>query len=435
MKMWLQVLLTVLITLALFFSVDRFSGNGHPDTGGQLVLAHDKGIIPMFQSIFACQGQAAEEALGTGFVPISSQTTDLFVSRMMAALPTREAPELFTWWSTARVKTLVDKGLVEDLTDLWDRHGKNYDRAIRDAYTFNGRVYGFPYSIEYWAVWYNKEIFTRLNLQEPRSWAEFMAVCATLKAHGIPPLLSSLQDQWYAFVWFMQLVIGQDPDFYVDLCRGKASYLDPRAQKAMAVWKDMIEKGYFTDPGANMFTNGGHLWNKEKFAMILCGSWYYSTVLIPQEVNEETIGVFILPSHNQGAGKNIAMETGPIFTAVHSPRNQEARKIADWWMGSEGNLHFSRLLKSYSPNREADPSYLPRAKQKLLSRIYDEQYRILNRYWEASPTPICEFAVNKLGVFILDPTVAGQVLSEIDRFSQDYFASTPQPQPDIVHEN
>ena len=170
MKVWLQAMLTVILTLALFFVVDHFSGNSHKKTGEHIVFAHDKGIMPMFQTIFARQGQAADEAIGTGFVPVPSQTTDLFVSRMMAALPTQEAPELFTWWSTARVKALVDKGLVDDLTYLWDRHGKNYDRAIRDAYTFNGRVYGFPYSIEYWAVWYNKKIFTRLNLEEPRSW-------------------------------------------------------------------------------------------------------------------------------------------------------------------------------------------------------------------------------------------------------------------------
>ena len=262
-----------------------------------------------------------------------------------------------------------------------------------------------------------------------------MAVCATLKAHDIPPLLSSLQDQWYAFVWFMQVIIGQDPDFYVDLCRGDASYLDPRAKKAMAVWGDMIEKGYFTDPGTNMFTNGGHLWNKEKFAMILCGSWYYSTVLLPQGVNEETIGVFIVPPHNQGAGKNIAMETGPIFTAVHAPRNQEAQKIADWWMGLEGNSHFSRLLKSYSPNRQTDPSYLPRAKQTLLSRINDEHYRILNRYWEAAPTPVCEFAVKRLGEFILEPGAAERVLSDIDRMSQVYFAKNHNRTSGIVHED
>lgn len=169
--------------------------------------------------------------------------------------------------------------------------------------------------------------------------------------------------------------------------------------------------------------------------MILCGSWYYSTVLLPQGVNEETIGVFILPPHNQGAGKNIAMETGPIFTAVHAPGNQEALKIADWWMGPEGNPYFSSLLKSYSPNRQTDPGYLPRAKKTLLSRIYDEHYRILNRYWEASPTPVCEFAVKKLGEFILKPGDADRVLSEIDRMSHDYFAKNPHQHQVPYHED
>jgi len=418
-------MLIICCTCVLIFLAVYFSTQERKESSIQIVLAHDKGIMPSFQNSFTLQGQAAKKALGTGFVPEPSQTTDLFVSRMMAALPTDEAPGLFTWWSSTRVKPLVDQGLVDDLTHLWDKYRNEYDNAIRDAYTFEGKVYGFPYSIEYWAVWYNKKIFHRLNLEEPGTFGEFMTICETLKANGIPPLLSSLQDEWYSFVWFIQMVIGEDPDFYVDLCEGRASYLDPRAQKAMAVWGEMISKGYFTDPGTNMFTNGGHLWNREKFAMILCGSWYYSTVLVPQGVDEENIGVFILPSHNMVAGKNIVMETGPVLTAAQAPSNKEALKIADWWMGSEGNAHFSRVFGSYAPNRQTDQSYLPLAKQTLLTRIYAEEYRILNRYWEATPAPICEFAVKKFGEFTLNPHAALQVLSEIDRMARDYFAEIP----------
>jgi multiple sugar transport system substrate-binding protein/raffinose/stachyose/melibiose transport system substrate-binding protein len=111
------------------------------------------------------------------------------------------------------------------------------------------------------------------------------------------------------------MIIGEDPDLYLDLCLGRVKYTDPRIVKACRVWKDMIGKKYFTDPSVNMLTNAGHLWNNESYGMALCGSWYYSNVLVAQGVDERDIDWFILPSHNPKAGLNIVFEVGPIFTA------------------------------------------------------------------------------------------------------------------------
>ena len=67
-----------------------------------------------------------------------------FMAAVRAALPTNKAPDLFTWWSTYRMKDLIDQGLVADLTDLWDKHKAEYPQGVRDAFTFNGKVYGLP---------------------------------------------------------------------------------------------------------------------------------------------------------------------------------------------------------------------------------------------------------------------------------------------------
>ncbi len=33
-------------------------------------------------------------------------------------------------------------GLVADITALWDKHKAEYPQGLRDAFTFNGKVYG-----------------------------------------------------------------------------------------------------------------------------------------------------------------------------------------------------------------------------------------------------------------------------------------------------
>lgn len=393
----------IIALAASFLIILGFPEQPAPDTENRIVLAHDKGAMPAFQKCFIQQAEKAAKATGYGFDPAASETTDLFISQMKASLPTRDAPEMFVWWSSARVKQLVANDLVIDITHLWDKHADEYPASIRRAYTMDGKVYGFPYSIEYWPVWYNKRLFERLNIKVPETWPEFIRACEVLKANSITPVLSSLQHKWYAFVWFGELLIGEDPDFYEKLCQGQARYDAPQVRKAFALWGDMIRKGYFTDPGAHMFTNAGHMWETEQFGMVLCGSWYYSTVLLPQGVKAAEIGSFILPSHNPDAGRNIVMESGPVFTAKNAVRKKAAEKIVDWWMGPEGSRHFAKAFNTYSANLRVSASHLPAAKRRIAKMIETQNYRILNRYWEAAPTPVVDRAIDLFARFILNP--------------------------------
>ncbi len=388
----------------------------------EVTLAHDKGNLPLFQKNFLKQGEMAKQEIGIGILPVASNTPGVYRHQMKATLPTEQAPDLFIWWSKFRVKELVDDSFVGDITDLWDKHKDSYSKGMRDAFTIGDKVYGFPYVVEYWPVWYNKEIFSRLNLTIPNTWMEFINVCETLKTAGITPILSSLQNEWPSFIWFEEMIIGQDPDLYQDLCLGRVKYTDPRVVKAFLIWKDLINKGYFTDPSVNMLTNAGYLWNNEKFGMVLCGTWYYSAVLLAQGVDKETIGSFILPSHNPNAGKNIIFEVGPIFTAKNAANAKTTKKVVDWWMGEKGSGYFASTHKAYPGNLKTDTSYLPPVKKEILATIKNENYRLLNRYWEATPAIIGEKAVKKFGEFILNPNNLDQILKKIDATADQYWA-------------
>ncbi len=409
------------VILAAVFTVFSMLGNSmehSPGPDANLILAHDKGNLPKFQHSFSLQGREAESQTGIGFVPAPSLTTDLFIHQMKARLPTRQAPALFTWWSTWRAKELVDYDLVNDLTHLWDLYADDYPKEIRDAYTIEGRVYGFPYSLEYWPVWYNKPLFEKLGIQEPLTWDEFTKACKTLKNASVVPILTSVQLKWYSCIWFAALVMGEDPRLYEQLCTGQVKYTDERIVRVMDIWMEMIGKGWFSEPSANMFTNGGHLWNNEKFGMVLCGSWYYSMVLREQGVKDDDIGVFILPPHNPGAAKSIMMESGPVFTAKNSVYSNESEIIARWWMSPEGSRHFARVYQSYSASTKAGEDHLPPAKKKLLSSIKNQDCLVLNRYWEAAPACIVDPVIEALSRFMLNPGEKEAVIEEMQQAAE-----------------
>ena len=205
------------------------------------------------------------------------------------------------------MKELIDRGLLADLTDLWDKHKDEYSQGVRDAFTFNNRVYGLPYTLEYWGVWYNKKVFEKFNLSVPKTWDEFLKVCATLKANNVIPMAQTVQGRWPTFIIFEELVARQNPQLYVDVCEGRKKYTDPEVKKAFTIWADLIKKGYFTDPSTDLFSDVPRLFNAGEVAMVPCGSWYLTT-LTSEGVPENMADIFIMPPHNPAAGKVAIME-------------------------------------------------------------------------------------------------------------------------------
>ena len=387
-----------------------------------LVLMHDKGGNPNYVPFFEDLGKQAKTAIGVGFTQSPYPTTDVFQAAVRAALPTSKAPDLFTWWSTYRMKDLIDNGLVADLTDLWDKHKAEYPQGLRDAFTFNGKVYGMADVVEYWGVWYNKDVFAKYNLKVPTTWDEFTKVCDTLKKNKITPMLESVQQRWPTFIMFEEMVARQDPQLYVDLCEGKVKYSDPRVKKAFAVWADMIAKGYFTDPSTDLFADGPRLFNEGKVAMIPCGSWYLS-VLTGGGVAVDKADIFVMPPVNPSAGKVVIMEASPIVISAKAPNLAAAKKVVGLVDGTRGQRGIRQDAEPV-PGQLEGGFQLPAGEQgQLRRRPSTNGYRVLNRYWEATPTPICEKAVDKFAEFILKPGSVDTVLTDLDKIADDYWAS------------
>jgi hypothetical protein len=87
-----------------------------------IVLMHDKGGNPDYRPFYEQMGQLSKEKTGVSFTQSPYPDTTTYQAAVRAAVPTDKAPDLFTWWSTYRMKELVDAGLLADLTDLWNKH-------------------------------------------------------------------------------------------------------------------------------------------------------------------------------------------------------------------------------------------------------------------------------------------------------------------------
>jgi ABC-type glycerol-3-phosphate transport system substrate-binding protein len=368
----------------------------------------------------------AKDAAGVEVKPTPYADTSTYQAAVRASLRTPSAPGIFTWWSGYRMKDLVDAGLVADVSALWKKYTDAglYSPSLASAYTFNGKIYGIPDLVAYWVVLYNKKTFAKAGVEVPKTWADLEATAAKLKAANVIPFGSTIQGRWPAFIWFQELLVRSNPDFYGKLMSGEAKYTDPEVTKAFETWKAWIDKGYFTDPSIDFGTAGTNAMASEfakgNLAMILVGTWYASTLTQAGVANDD-IGAFIMPNETASLGPAVIFETGPLLIAEASSQKADAMKVADYWMSAPAQQTWVDAQDFPPVNKDV------KAKSALISdlvkQINDGNYNQINRFWEATPPEIAEAAVDELGNFMVHPATYPDVQKNLQALADKVWAA------------
>ena len=143
----------------------------------------------------------------------------------------------------------VEAGLFEDVSDLWAEPAIAEGLAsTKGAMTIDDKQWGVPYTYYQWGVYYRKDIFEELGLQEPTTWAEEMANCEKIVASGRACYTIGSKFLWTAGGWFDYLNMRTNGfDFHMDLLTGQASWESDEVRETFANWRQLIDMGAFID--------------------------------------------------------------------------------------------------------------------------------------------------------------------------------------------
>ena len=120
----------------------------------------------------------------------SNVPSEDFKQAIRAYLTASTPPDLLTWFAGNRARFFIDKGLIMDISNVWESEGWNedYPAGFKALSTVDDKQYFLPASYYWWGVWYRPSIFEEYGLEPPQTWEEFMTVCDTLKSNGVTPI-------------------------------------------------------------------------------------------------------------------------------------------------------------------------------------------------------------------------------------------------------
>jgi len=266
---------------------------------------------------------------------------------------TTEPPDVVYWFAGNRMKAFVDRGLLDDVSDIWQKN--NYDQVFKStlpAMTVGGKQWGIPFAYYQWGVYYRKDLFDKYGISVPKTWDEFLAAGKKLKDNGVTPFTIGTKFPWTAAGWFDYLDLRTNGyDFHIQLMDGKVPYSDPRVKEVFAKWKELIDAGFF------LANNGNYSWQESvpflingKAAMILIGNFF--TQMIPADMNDK-FGFFPFPVIKPDIADG---EDAPVDT-IHIPAKAKnkagARKFLEFVAKPETQQTIAEGIKQLPPNLNA----------------------------------------------------------------------------------
>ncbi|MBG6055325.1 multiple sugar transport system substrate-binding protein [Salinibacterium sp. CAN_S4] len=175
------------------------------------------------------------------------------------------------------------------------------DLAGIDAPEGSGTIDGEHYSLTVGAqviplIYYNKDEFDALGIEEPTTFSELKDAAATIAAAGKTPfLIGGGADSWASTIFLDGIitsdVIAADPQWTAARRAGDVSFTDPDFEAAVKKWLDLSTSGYFNSDALSVdysqlqskFANG-------EGVMYPMGSWAGASQV------DFNVGVFALPS-------------------------------------------------------------------------------------------------------------------------------------------
>jgi len=260
-------------------------------------------------------------------------------------LSTGSMDDVFWYNSGSLLQALDPAKTLVDLTN--DPVMKDVDPTFLPVVTQSGKVYGAPWGTATGGgILYNKDVYSKLGLQIPKSWNDFQANADKIKAAGITPVIETFKapDTWTSQLFVLgdyYNVQVANPNFAKDYTANKIKYAtDPAAIKGFQKLAEVKNKGYVnSNYGSASLAQGLKMLGTGKGAMYPMLTGVIGS-LPADQVNK--IGFFGIPGDDASkAGATVWMPNGQYIPKT-SKNVDLAKKFIAFVASPQGSDAFSQ---------------------------------------------------------------------------------------------
>ena len=254
--------------------------------------------------------------------PQGSELDNLVKTR----LATGEMTDMFVYNSGSLLQALRPEQSLQPMTnEPWI---DLVDDSFIPAVSANDQVFGAPFGSSFGGgILYNRKIYDRLGLSVPKTWDEFMANNAKIKADGIDAVLQSYGDTWTSQLFVLadyHNVAAQDPQWAEKYTGNQVKYSQ---EPAIEGFRHLEE----VNKGAYLNKNFGSLKFEKAVSLLAQGKGAHLpqlTVIVPNlETSDpdkvDDVGFFAQPG-TDAAKNGLTLWLPP---AVYVPKTTEGDKL------------------------------------------------------------------------------------------------------------
>lgn len=196
--------------------------------------------------------------------------------KLKTAMAGNELPDVFFNWGAGTMKPYVDAGLVLPLDDYMTDDVKNRMLGgTLDNFIFDGKTYGYPYSVAVASLYVNTELFEQNNVKVPETYDELLDAVDAFNAAGITPISLGEKDLWPGLMIYgiHAIRMAGAEDFNAAL-NGTGSFDTPELVEAAKRVQELAARGGFGSSAMGTSEDDAVAAFKQgRAAMMFMGSW------------------------------------------------------------------------------------------------------------------------------------------------------------------
>lgn len=186
-----------------------------------------------------------------------------------------------------RLKQMAAAKQIESLSPLWDNTCRaSFTKEQQLMMKYGSDYFAVPFSKYTYGIFYNKNLFRKYGIDEPKNWSDFIKTCEKLKKFGYHPIAFGGKNSGAASAWFGYINIKLNgKEFHDAFMNGRISMYDKRMEKALTVMRTLSQNGYLIPNHDKMTEKEASVYLlREKAGMMLLPNSFTSS--LPSDVRK-----------------------------------------------------------------------------------------------------------------------------------------------------